>query len=120
MKRDRLDLLNGLRQRRLDACRLQLASVSQCEGVLESRLRELARAARSILEEQRQAVGAGGVDVGCVAECRRRRQKVQGALGLLARRRALVDEVAGLARTNLEEAVRQVEVIEKLSERVSG
>ena len=120
MKRDRFDLLHGLRQRRLDACRLQLATVGQCEGVLESRYREMARGVRSVLEQQRRAVGAGGVDVGHVFECRRRRHELQGALVMLARRRGLVDEVAGLARANLEEAVRQVEVIEKLVERVSG
>ena len=81
----------------------------------------MARTSVSVLEEQRRAVGAG--------RCRRRAAwsnavavdtSLQGILGMLARRRDLVDEVAGLARANLEEAVRQVEVIEKLSERVSG
>ena len=120
MKRQRLDLLHGLRQRRLDACRLQLAGVARCADVLESRSLEMARTVRTVQEEQRQAVGAGGVDVGCVVECRRRRYELQQVLGSLARRRGLVDEVAGLARANLEEAVRQVEVIEKLAEKVSG
>lgn len=39
---------------------------------------------------------------------------------MLSRRRSLLSEVAGLARANLQEAVRQVEVIEKLVEKTSG
>ena len=38
---------------------------------------------------------------------------------MLSRRRDLVDEVTDLARSNLEDAVRQVEVIERLVEKVS-
>ena len=117
MKRDRFDLLHRLRQRRLEACRLQLLSVGQRESELASREVSLARRVQAALEDQGLEVGAGGVDVGRVVQCRRRRHQLQDARELLARQRGLVQEVAGLARDNLEEAVRQVEVIEKLAER---
>ena len=119
MKRDRFDLLHRLRQRRLEACRLQLLSVGQCENELERREVNLARRVRAALQEQGLAVGAGGVDIGRVVECRRRRHELASALELLARQRGLVQEVVGVARENLEDAVRQVEVIEKLAERAA-
>jgi len=120
VKRDRFDLLHGLRKIRLDACRLQLASVDHCADVLETQVRELVHAVDSALTQHRQAVSAGGVDVGSVVEYRRRRHELRGGLGMLSRRQSLVNEVAGLARANLREAVRQVEVIEKLVEKTSG
>jgi len=117
VKRGRFDLLHQLRQRRLEACRWQLFSVGQCESELESREVNLARRVRAAFQEQGQAVGAGGIDVGRVVECRRHRHELQDARELLARQRGLVQEVAEVARGNLEEAFRQVEVIEKLAER---
>jgi hypothetical protein len=69
--------------------------------------------------EQRQAVEAGGVDVGGVVACRRRRAELQGACDMLSRRSGLVREVLELARTNLEAAVRELDVIKKLVERAA-
>ena len=104
MRQSRFDLLHGLRRRRLDACRMQLAAVRRFGDELESRLSETVRVSGSVVEEQRSAIGPGDL----VVE------------QMLARRRDLVDEVTDLARSNLEEAVRQVEVIERLVEKVSG
>lgn len=119
MKRNRFELLQQIRRRRLDACRLQLVGVGQCERVLRSRLDEMACGVRLTFAEQRQAVEAGGVDVGGVVECRRRRAELQGACDMLSRQSGLVREVLELARTNLEAAVREVDVIEKLVERAA-
>ena len=119
MKRNRFELLQQIRRRRLDACRLQLVGVGQCERVLSSRLDEMAHGVRVTFAEQRQAVEAGGVDVGRVVDCRRRRAELQGACDMLFRQSGLVREVLELARTNLEAAVREVDVIEKLVERAA-
>jgi hypothetical protein len=69
--------------------------------------------------EQRQAVEAGDVDVGRVVDCRRRRAELQAVCDMLSRQSGLVREVLELARTNLEAAVREVDVIEKLVERAA-
>ncbi len=120
MRQSRFDLLHGLRRRRLDACRMQLAAVRRFGDELESRLSETVRVSGSVVEEQRSAIGPGDLVVEQLADCRRRRRELLQVEQMLARRRDLVDEVTDLARSNLEEAVRQVEVIERLVEKVSG
>ena len=80
---------------------------------------ETVRAAGSVVAEQRSAIGPGELVIERMADCRRRRVELQQVERMLSRRRDLGDEVTDLARLNLEEAVRQVEVIERLVEKVS-
>ena len=119
MRQARFELLHGLRRRRLDACRTQLAAVRRFGDDLENQLSETVRAAGSVVAEQRLAIGPGELVIERMSDCRRRRAELQQAERMLSRRRDLVDEVTDLARSNLEDAVRQVEVIERLVEKVS-
>ena len=119
MRQSRFDLLHGLRRRRLDACRTQLAAVRRFGDDLENQLSETVRAAGSVVAEQRLAIGPGELVIERMSDCRRRRAELQQAERMRSRRRDLVDEVTDLARSNLEDAVRQVEVIERLVEKVS-
>ena len=95
MRQSRFDLLHGLRRRRLDACRTQLAAVRRFGDDLENQLSETVRAAGSVVAEQRLAIGPGELVIERMSDCRRRRAELQQAERMLFRRRDLVEAVDG-------------------------